>query len=146
MQPASAYPELRCRSLCSRAQAIYLWRELCQPGGAPPTLEDDEPDVTALGRKAVAERWREILRRGSAPEMRESKTEHLLAGIARTAARTGEAPTPWPGGASHPRRYHASPFVVISRVSTENGKPRVHPLELLLWPWRKHSEEDQDWP
>jgi hypothetical protein len=136
--------EARRRSLCARAQAIDLWRELCQPGGKPPTLEDDEPDVSALGPKAVAERWREILRRGSTPEMRESKTEHLLAGIARDAARTGKEPTPWPGGASHPRRFRASPFQEHVRVSMENGKPWVHPLELLLWPWRKHSEEDND--
>jgi len=118
---------------------------LCRAGGEPPFLAEDEPAVTALGPKAVAERWREILRLGSTPEMQESKTQHLL----EEYARKGESPLTWageggawPGGMDNLRRYRQTSvpgrpgmYIVLGRDSMENGKTRVHPLERLLFPW-----------
>ncbi len=129
-----------------RSQAIELWRELCKPGGKPPQLAADEPDVTAQGPKAVAARWRELLRRGSAPEMRESKTAHLVASLERTG-QTSHAP---PG--ANPRRWRPSgasraggAVIWLTQVEMEeDGKPRVHPLERLLFPHGRDDDEEDD--
>ena len=85
---------------CACSQALHLYYQLCSPGGKPPKLAEDEPDVSALGPAAVAARWREVLRLGSTPEMRESKTAHLLAELARTGQKSVAPP-----GARNPRRW-----------------------------------------
>jgi hypothetical protein len=128
-----------------RSQAIELSEELCKLGGKPPQLVADEPDASALGPKALAARWRELLRRGSAPEMRESKTAHLLASLERTG-QTSHAPPGanlqrWrPSGASSA----GGAVIWLTQVEMEDGKPRVHPLERLLFarPQRRRRRRD----
>ncbi len=122
------------------SQAIHLWRDLCGPdGGKPPPLSEQEETVLRL--KAVAARWRQVLRLGSTAEMRESKTEHLLAGLARTGGKSHAPPD-----APNPRRWQVAPSIYMSQESMEDGKRRVHPLERLLLPeLRADDDEDEGW-
>ena len=92
-------------------------------------LTDGEPDVTSLGHTAVAERWREVLRLGSTAEMRESKTAHLLASLAREG-KTSSAPA-----GMNPRRWRpgTNPYLEMRVECFENGRVRMHPLEGLLF-------------